>query len=83
MYFGRWHNKNIFKILKKILIFNNLLEYVQYFQVSNPSKYEIFNIARCLETAFYILTFVVLISYMYFNLNTFNDMVNRLTVVKS
>jgi hypothetical protein len=51
--------------------------------VATTSKTEILNTARYLETAFYILTFYVLAHNMYFNLNNFNDMAHRLTVLKS
>jgi hypothetical protein len=70
-----------FNISKKILIFNNLFQYVQYLQVTAPSKQETFNTARCLETAFYMLKIYVSILYMYFKVNNFSDTVQLLTVV--
>jgi hypothetical protein len=44
-------------------------------------KQEIYNTARCLETAFYTLTRNVLISPLYFNfnLNNFSNIINHLS----
>jgi hypothetical protein len=41
-------------------------------------KQEIYNIARCLQTALYILTFYVLIFHLYFNLKFFSNTVRQL-----
>jgi hypothetical protein len=38
---------------------------LQYLEISTHQKQEIINTARCLGTAFYILTFYVLILHMY------------------
>jgi hypothetical protein len=44
---------------------------------------EISNIARCLETAFYILVFYVFLLYVYLNMNTFSETLHQLTVLKN
>jgi len=43
---------------------------------------QIFNTARCLETAFYSLEIYVLIFYVYFNLNNLSDAVYQLSVAE-
>ena len=45
-----------------------------------PLPSPLHNTARCLETAFYILTLHILIIHL-FNLNNFSKTVNRLTIV--
>jgi len=49
----------------------------QYLGSLLHKQHEISSNARCLETAFYILTFYVLILYIYFNLNYFSDTVHH------
>jgi hypothetical protein len=43
-------------------------------------KQEISDTARCLEAAFYILTFYVLILHSWFNMNNFSNTTHQLTV---
>jgi hypothetical protein len=52
---------------------------IAYISLGSPLQYEqgISNTTRCLETVFYIL-----IINFYFNLNSFNNIVHQLTVMK-
>ena len=66
---------NISGVLKNICQYSMVTHGINsgYQNLGSPlhQKQEISNTARCLETAFYILTFHVVIRHLYFNLNTF------------
>jgi hypothetical protein len=57
----------------------------QHFRSFLPHKQEVSDTANCLDTAFYILPFYVLMLRLYFNfnLNNFINIIHHLTVIKS
>jgi hypothetical protein len=68
------------KILKDRNLEKKGIRIVKYLHVCTPSRTGMFNITRCSETAFYILTFYVPVLYKHFNVSNFSNTLQLLIV---